>query len=79
MKETLIFSNINQFALLRLLAKYGVNNIGYRVFNNSTILSYIKEKTSNLTTKELINNKEKTFIYNRYLIDDQSYFKGLGN
>ena len=78
MKETLIFSNTNQFALSRLLAENGVNNIGYRVFNNSTIFSYIKEKTSNLTTKELINNKEKTFLYNRYLIDDQSYFKGAG-
>ena len=76
MKEVIIFSNINQFALLRQLAKYGVNTMGYRVFNNSSILSYIREKTGNLSSKKTINNKNKAYLYSNFLMNDTSYFKG---
>ena len=76
MKETIIFSYTNQFALLRLLAQYGVNTVGYRVFDNNSILSFIREKTGNLSSKKMINNKEKAYLYNSFLENDQSYFKG---
>ena len=76
MKEVIIFSNINQFALLRQMAKYGVDNIGYRVFNNSSILSYIREKTGNLSSKKTISNKNKAYLYSNFLMNDTSYFKG---
>ena len=76
MKETIIFSNINQFALLRLLAQYGVNTVGYRVFDNNSILSFIREKTGNLSSKKMINNKEKAILYTKFLEEDNSYFKG---
>lgn len=77
MKETIIFSSINQFALLRLLAQYGVNTVGYRVFDINNILSFIREKTGNLSSKKMINNKEKAYLYNNFLEHDQSYFKGV--
>lgn len=76
MKETIIFSYTNQFALLRLLAQYGVNTVGYRVLDNNSIIPFIREKTGNLSSKKMIDNKEKAYIYNSFLEKDQSYFKG---
>lgn len=76
MKEVIIYSQINQFALLRQLAMYGVNTVGYRILNNNAILSYIEEKTGNLISKGMINNQEKAYLFTRFLKEDQSYFKG---
>ena len=76
MKEKIIFSNINQYALLRLLAQKGIDNLGYRVFNANNIISYIREKTVNLSNKELISSKEKASLYNKFLHDNDTYFKG---
>lgn len=59
-----------------MLAKHGVDNVGYRVLNNNSILSFIKEKTANLSSKKMVDNREKAYIFNKYLEEDQSYFKG---
>lgn len=76
MKEVIIFSYTREFALLRQLAMHNVDNVGYRVLSNNNILSFIREKTGNLSSKKIIDNKEKTYLFSHYLQEDQSYFKG---
>lgn len=75
MKEKLIFSYINQFSLIRQLALKGINTLGYRVFNNKEVLSYIRQKHALLSNKRIIGNKEKVYIYNSF-INESEYFKG---
>lgn len=75
MKESLIFSNINSFALVRQLAQRGIDSLGIRVFNNRELLSYIWQKNTLFPKEKIISNKEKAYIYNR-LIRESTYFKG---
>lgn len=75
MKESLIFSNINSFALIRQLAQRGINSLGIRVFNNRELLSYIWQKNALFPKERIISNKEKAYIYNRF-IRESTYFKG---
>ena len=75
MKETLIFSYINQFSLVRELALRGISTLGYRVLNNKELVIYINQKRKSVSSARLIDNNEKACIYNKFIVQNE-YFKG---